>query len=152
MDSARLLKSQQCFKSQLYEMVVASYTLPFLISAVTAATFGWMCIPYLRRLKAYQIFRKEGPSTHLSKVGTPTMGGLYFIPVGVAVTAIATRASSAQVSVLVAATFAFGAIGLLDDVLGLVRKHNYGLPGWCKLSLQENTCSISKAFASFKYW
>ncbi|KAI5055511.1 hypothetical protein GOP47_0029032 [Adiantum capillus-veneris] len=139
LDSAKLLKSEQFTKLQLHEIVVASHTLPFLVSAVTATILGWGCIPFLRRLKAYQIFRIEGPSTHFSKVGTPTMGGLYFIPVGVTVAAVATRASSAHFSVLVAATFAYGAIGLLDDILGLMRKHNYGLPGWCKLFLQVIT-------------
>lgn len=139
MDSAKLLKSPHLPKLRLHEIVVASYTFPFLVSAVVTTILGCVCIPFLRRLRAYQIFRIEGPSTHFSKVGTPTMGGLYFIPVGVIVAATSAGASSAQVIVLVAATLAFGAIGLLDDILGFVHKHNYGLPGWCKLLLQVIT-------------
>lgn len=135
MDFAEFFRSRQILKIHLNTSITATYTFLFLISAVITALLGCMCIPCLRRLKAYQILREEGPSNHVSKAGTPTMGGVYFIPVGVTVAAIAARTSSAQLSGLVAATLVFGAIGLLDDILGLIKKHNYGLPWWCKLLL-----------------
>eukprot|EP00250_Pteridium_aquilinum_P003764 c14060_g1_i1 orf=1-1233(-) len=153
MDFVKLYKLQevgfkvfQIHKFQPYEMFTASYTFLFLMSAVITALLGCMCIPFLRRQKAYQILRKEGPSTHVSKAGTPTMGGLYFILVGVTIAAIAGHSSSAQLNGLLAATLVFGAIGFLDDVLGLIKKHNYGLPWWCKLFLQ------AIAGIGFSYW
>ncbi|KAH7420373.1 hypothetical protein KP509_13G004700 [Ceratopteris richardii] len=146
MDSVKFFKSQAVLKLQLVEMIASSYIFPFLVSAVITALVGHVCIPYLKLLKAYQVFRIEGPSQHLSKVGTPTMGGLYFVPVGVFVAMIITLASSAHVAGLAAVTFVFGAIGLLDDTLTLVRKHNYGLPGLYKLFLQ------AVAGICFYYW
>ena len=60
------------------EMVIA-----FVVSfALTALVGGKVILPMLRRLKAGQAIREEGPKWHMSKSGTPTMGGLMFIIVG----------------------------------------------------------------------
>lgn len=150
MDFSEFFRSGQILNFHINKSFTDSYTFLFLLSAVTTALLGFMCIPFLRKLKAYQILRTEGPSTHVSKAGTPTMGGLYFIPVGIIVATIAAHTASAQISRLVLATLVFGAIGLLDDILGLIKKHNYGLPWWCKLSLEVSR-SWLKLVAS-KFW
>lgn len=111
-------------------------TMPFLIAAATSAYLGCLCVPLLERVKAHQVFRKEGPKAHLSKVGTPTMGGLFFVPVGIGVARIATGFFPDELWGVCVATLAFAAIGLLDDGLALLRKHNYGLPGSLKFLLQ----------------
>lgn len=141
LDFVKPIKSHQTLLkvfqiNQFHQMITGSFMFVFLVSAAITALLGCMCIPFLRKLKAYQIFRKEGPSAHFSKVGTPTMGGLIFIPVGVTIAAVATHFASQQLNGLIAATLLFGTIGLLDDMLGLIRKHNYGLPGLCKFCLQ----------------
>ena len=61
--------------------------LVILISFVTALGAGHFLIPVLRRLKAGQQIREDGPKSHLSKAGTPTMGGI-FITLGVLAVAI----------------------------------------------------------------
>eukprot|EP00249_Psilotum_nudum_P004643 c18145_g1_i2 orf=91-1344(+) len=115
-------------------------TSTFLVSATIAGLFGCLCIPLLRTLKAYQIFRKEGPSSHFAKAGTPTMGGIFFVPIGVGIaigfSGILTGVISKELCTVATVTLAFTAIGLLDDVLALIHSHNYGLPGWLKLALQ----------------
>ena len=127
---------QQIDGLKFYEMIMGSYSFVFIASMATSTLLGFLCIPFLRKLKAYQIIRKEGPAAHFSKSGTPTMGGLFFIPAAIAICGYFTNYASVQLDGLIWATLLFGGIGLLDDVLSLVRKHNYGLPGWCKLLLQ----------------
>lgn len=109
---------------------------PFCIAAATTAFLGSICVPLLKRLKTHQVFRIEGPEAHRSKIGTPTMGGLYFIPIGVGVARIATGFWSTELWGVCVATLAFAAIGFADDWLALWRQHNYGMPGSLKFFLQ----------------
>lgn len=109
---------------------------PFCTAAAASAFLGTIFVPLLKRLKTQQVFRIEGPGAHQSKVGTPTMGGLYFIPVGVAVARLATGVWSTELWGVCVATLAFAGIGFADDWLALWRKHNYGMPGSLKFLLQ----------------
>ncbi|KAJ0960862.1 hypothetical protein J5N97_001247 [Dioscorea zingiberensis] len=111
-------------------------THPFLASLVLSACAGFLYVPMIDNMRVHQILRKEGPSTHSSKRGTPTMGGLFFIPVGIFVAQRIAGLSSVQFYGTALATLAFAAIGLIDDALSCVKSHNYGLPGWIKLFLQ----------------
>ena len=80
---------------------------------------GRMLIPALRRLKAGQSIREDGPTWHMSKQGTPTMGGLMFIiGIGAAVLIAGLRGmmmgSFVHLYVFVFA-LVFGIIGYIDD-------------------------------------
>lgn len=59
-----------------------SLTLPLLVCALTAAVLGSRVVPLLQWLKTGQVIREDGPQAHLKKAGTPTMGGVFFVPVG----------------------------------------------------------------------
>lgn len=65
----------------------------------------------------------------------PTMGGLFFIPIGVIVGVVFIGKTSEPVNGSIIATLAFGAIGLFDDVLRGAGWH-VGFPGWLKLAMQ----------------
>ena len=66
-----------------------TYILSFIVAFAVTAAAGKILIPILRRLKAGQAIREDGPTWHMSKQGTPTMGGLMFIlGAGVAVAAV----------------------------------------------------------------
>ena len=56
-----------------------TYILSFIVAFGVAVIAGQILIPVLRRLKAGQSIREDGPTWHMSKQGTPTMGGLMFI-------------------------------------------------------------------------
>ena len=58
-------------------------TLPLLLATVVSMAVAGLGIPRLKALKMGQVIREEGPSGHQSKSGTPTMGGLLVVPVGV---------------------------------------------------------------------
>lgn len=50
-----------------------------MIALVLTAVIGWFLVPALRALKAGQSIKEIGPSWHMSKQGTPTMGGIMFM-------------------------------------------------------------------------
>ena len=118
-----------------------SLTIPFWICAVATAGVGFWAVPLLRSLKAGQVIREDGPQTHLKKGGTPTMGGIFFIPVGVAFglfwSAFALGLSNlAPVLAVALLTLSYGFIGWLDDWQILRRKSNKGISPQMKLALQ----------------
>jgi phospho-N-acetylmuramoyl-pentapeptide-transferase len=88
-----------------------------------------------------QIIREEGPQTHLRKAGTPTMGGLFFVPVAVAVALlwsglIMRGQDFTSVLAVCVVTLAYASIGLLDDWQIVRRKSNKGISPRMKLALQ----------------
>jgi phospho-N-acetylmuramoyl-pentapeptide-transferase len=109
-------------------------TLPFVASALIVAGLGYWVVPTLRQLKAGQIIREDGPQAHLKKAGTPTMGGIFVVPVGVAIALV--MGFSANVMAVAALTLAYAAIGWLDDWQILRRKSNKGISPRTKLLLQ----------------
>lgn len=108
---------------------------PFLISVVLVSCVGYICVPLFRLLNIRSRARKGTPAQHSSKKGIPTMGGLYFIPVGVLVAEVLLKFSSIEVSAAAAVTVAFAAIGLLDDLLS-IGDRNDGLSAWIRILLE----------------
>ncbi|HPE16734.1 MAG TPA: phospho-N-acetylmuramoyl-pentapeptide-transferase, partial [Oscillospiraceae bacterium] len=54
-------------------------TAAFLAALLVTLAAGRALIPWLRRLKAGQSIREDGPTWHMQKQGTPTMGGIMFV-------------------------------------------------------------------------
>lgn len=111
---------------------------PFLISAISVFCAGNICVPLFHSLKLQFTVQEEVPTEHSSKKKPPTIGGLYFVPIGVLVAEAALSFSSAKVSAAAATTVAFAAIGLLDDLLSIINNRKYGLSGWFRISLEVN--------------
>ncbi|MEB3225753.1 MAG: phospho-N-acetylmuramoyl-pentapeptide-transferase [Synechococcus sp.] len=109
--------------------------LPIIISAVLAGGLGFWLVPLLRRLKTGQIIREEGPQAHLKKAGTPTMGGLIFLPVGLIAGVIFARFDPEAIAVALV-TLAYGVVGWVDDWQVLRLKSNKGISPRMKLILQ----------------
>ena len=116
------------------------YILSFVVAFGVAAIAGLILIPVLRRLKAGQMIREDGPTWHMSKQGTPSMGGLMFIlAMAVAILVAGMEDLAAGNSAhLVVFLFAlvFGLIGLIDDVQKLRHRANEGLSASQKFLLQ----------------
>jgi phospho-N-acetylmuramoyl-pentapeptide-transferase len=108
---------------------------PLLVAALISALAGYGIVPLLGRLKAGQVIREDGPSTHLQKAGTPTMGGVFLIPVALG-TALVWSKFDTQVLAVSALTFAYFIIGGIDDWQILVKKSNKGISPRTKLILQ----------------
>ncbi|EDX86179.1 phospho-N-acetylmuramoyl-pentapeptide-transferase [Synechococcus sp. PCC 7335] len=108
---------------------------PLVIGALLSALAGSVALPILKRFKAAQFIREDGPSAHLKKAGTPTMGGIFFIPVAVLIALVWTGFSPLTVAAG-AMTLAYGLIGWIDD-WQVMRKHsNKGISPKAKLILQ----------------
>ncbi|MCI8651064.1 MAG: phospho-N-acetylmuramoyl-pentapeptide-transferase [Oscillospiraceae bacterium] len=110
------------------------------VSFVLTVALGWLLIPALRRLKAGQSIKEIGPTWHMSKQGTPTMGGLMFILAMAIVVAVLDWRHIAEGSrgSLYVFLFAlvFGAIGFVDDYMKVVHHQNTGLTAGWKFLLQ----------------
>lgn len=111
-----------------------SLAMPMLFCAVAVAALGYGVVPMLQWLKTGQVIRDDGPKAHLKKAGTPTMGGIFFIPVGV-LAALVWSGFSGEVIAASALTLAYATIGWLDDWQILRRKSNKGISPKMKLAL-----------------
>ena len=69
-------------------MGILEIVLPVAVSFVITVIAGKLLIPALVRLKAGQSIKEIGPTWHMTKQGTPTMGGLMFI-IGIGITIVA---------------------------------------------------------------
>jgi phospho-N-acetylmuramoyl-pentapeptide-transferase len=87
----------------------------FLASLVATLTLGPPLIRMLRARSVRQTAYEDAPKTHAVKTGTPTMGGLLFLP---ALLLALVVHNDVQSLALVLLGIACGAIGFLDDVLG----------------------------------
>lgn len=115
-----------------------------MLSMVLAFGVSWLLgrllIPALRALKAGQSIKEIGPNWHMSKQGTPTMGGLMFIG-GVALAVLLAgwkqmMAGDYTHLIVFAFAFVFGIIGYIDDFQKVRRHKNTGLSAIQKFLLQ----------------
>ncbi|MBU0501903.1 MAG: phospho-N-acetylmuramoyl-pentapeptide-transferase [bacterium] len=91
----------------------------------------------IRIFKLSQSIREEGPESHLAKAGTPTMGGIGFVLTIIAFGLIFIDFDlDPRYFALILLTFAFAAIGFVDDLLKIVRRQNLGLTFWQKILSQ----------------
>ncbi|ELS02426.1 Phospho-N-acetylmuramoyl-pentapeptide-transferase [Xenococcus sp. PCC 7305] len=123
-------------------------TFPFLICALTSGILGYWVVPLLRQLKTGQIIQEDGPQTHLKKAGTPTMGGIFFIPVAVIIAVFWTNFTLDAIAVSLV-TLGYGFIGWFDDWQVLRRKSNKGISPKMKLTLQ---IAIALLFCVWLWW
>ncbi|MGB5135165.1 MAG: phospho-N-acetylmuramoyl-pentapeptide-transferase [Prochlorococcaceae cyanobacterium] len=134
-----------------WQVANSMLTLPLLVAAaVSAAVTAWG-VPRLRRLKLGQVIREEGPQAHHSKAGTPTMGGLLVVPVGVIVGGLVSPADPRLLAVA-AVTLAYMAVGAVDDWRSLTRRTNTGLSPRGKLVLQGGAALLFLAWAAQGQW
>jgi phospho-N-acetylmuramoyl-pentapeptide-transferase len=111
---------------------VFSYlTLRSILAALTALAISLLVGPHMIRwLAEYQVgqrVRSDGPQTHLSKAGTPTMGGALILSAIVLATLLWADLANRFVWVVLLVTVAFGLVGFWDDYLKLVVGNSRGL-------------------------
>lgn len=119
----------------LLAVLSPSLLLPLGVCASLTGIVGFGVIPWLRELKAGQIIREDGPQSHLKKAGTPTMGGIFFVPVAVLVALIWSKFETQVVAVSLLTLF-YLAIGGVDDWQILRQQSNKGISPRMKLILQ----------------
>ena len=95
----------------------------------------WL-IARLREFQIGQYIREDGPQSHQSKAGTPTMGGILINVAIMVPTVLWMDLSNPLVWLVILATLGFGLVGFLDDYYKLRHRQNRGLTGRSKLYLQ----------------
>lgn len=107
----------------------------FLFSFFLTVLIAKYSIPYLRKFKLGQNIRDDGPKSHLSKAGTPTMGGIFFV-LSIVITNLIFRNFSKQILAVFIGMIGFSSIGFLDDFFKLIMKRSLGLNEKQKLIIQ----------------
>lgn len=105
------------------------YLLAF--AGLTILLGRWL-IPWLGKQQLGQQIREDGPKSHLKKMGTPTMGGLLFVPLlivySLLIAALDYPRFFPEMLVVALSLFLFGLIGFLDDYIGVrIRKEGFSV-------------------------
>lgn len=140
------------FSEILTEFIIAGVS-SFLLTVILSR----LIIPILVAKKAGQPIREEGPKSHFSKAGTPTMGGIAFIlAIAITLTGITVWyaiASKQNKLIPMALTMALavmnGMIGFIDDYRKLIKKQNEGLKAKQKFILQTIVAIIYVVLLKF---
>ena len=107
-----------------------------LTALVISFIFGPWLIERMRRIKLGQYIREEGPKSHQQKAGTPTMGGILINIAILIPTILWADIFNPYIWIILFVTFAYGAIGFVDDYRKLAKKQSEGLTAKEKFSMQ----------------
>ena len=122
------------------------------IGWILGAVFTKLLLPYLEKKQFKQFVREVGPQSHLSKTGTPSMGGLAIIGASVLASAgvglAAGVADGWHLVVILLVMVLFGCIGFIDDYEKAIKKNNAGISPKQKIILQF---VFSGAFAIYAF-
>ena len=109
-------------------------------AALTALMISFVLGPWLiermRHIKLGQFIREEGPKSHQQKAGTPTMGGILINIAILIPTILWADILNPYIWIILFVTFAYGAIGFIDDYRKLAKKRNLGLTAKEKFTMQ----------------
>ena len=122
---------------RLFDFITFRTIMAALTGLFFALFFGPAMIRRLTALKAGQVVRDDGPKSHLSKAGTPTMGGTLILAAIVVGTLLWGDLHNRYLWVVLSVTLACGVIGFYDDYRKLVRKDPHGLPARWKYLAQS---------------
>ncbi|MEJ2588998.1 MAG: phospho-N-acetylmuramoyl-pentapeptide-transferase [Deltaproteobacteria bacterium] len=125
-----------------------------ILSSLTALMICLICGGWvIRKLKTMQVgqqIRTDGPSEHMTKAGTPTMGGCMILPAVLFSTLLWVEPSNFYIWTVVCVTLCFGLIGFADDYLKITRKNSKGMSASVKFSLQI-ICATGISLAIYAY-
>ncbi len=127
------------------------FTLATILSISLSGIITHWAIPKLKNLKFKQVIRKEGPIEHYKKAGTPTMGGLFIVPIGLLIGNLAILPNTNREEILAISflMLSYMLIGMIDDLKSFSLNINKGLSAKEKLILQSISGII---FISWAAW
>ena len=108
----------------------------FIFSIISSSISTKYGIKFIKKYNFLQTIRAEGPSSHLSKSRTPTMGGLFIIPIFLLIVSAANIIPFRLKLAVLMTVIGFFFIGFIDDYLSIKNQINLGLRGKEKLILQ----------------
>ena len=120
----------------VFRYVTFRTALAILTALLISFALGGRVIRKLRQLQIGQHIREEGPRSHLSKQGTPTMGGLLILIAVMVPTLLWADLNNPFTWIILVSTLGFGFIGFLDDYLKVVKRRSLGLTARQKFAAQ----------------
>jgi phospho-N-acetylmuramoyl-pentapeptide-transferase len=149
-----LLELTQWLAKDTRAFAVFGYiTLRAVLAALTALAIGLMFGPTLIRrlagMKIGQAVRSDGPRTHLTKSGTPTMGGALILISIAAATLLWADLSNRFVWIVLIVTLGFGWIGWIDDYRKIVHRDPRGMSAKQKLFWQSLIGVVASVYLAF---
>jgi phospho-N-acetylmuramoyl-pentapeptide-transferase len=133
----------------LFTYITMRAILAALTALVISLLLGPRVIRWLQEKKIGQTVRDDGPGTHLSKAGTPTMGGTLILLALAAGSLLWGDLRSPYLWTVLAVTLGYGLIGFVDDYRKLTRRNPKGLSARAKMVWQTLIAVIA---AAFLYW
>ena len=121
----------------VFQYLTLRGVLGVLTALIMSLWLGPKMIRILRNLQIGQSVRTDGPQSHLSKSGTPTMGGALILASITISTLLWADLANRYVWIVLLVTLLFGAIGWVDDYRKVVEKNSRGLPGRWKYFWQS---------------
>jgi len=119
-------------------------------ASITSVLFCMLAGPayirFLQKLQMGQVIRDDGPQSHLSKKGTPTMGGGLMLVSIVISTLLWSDLDNKNIWLVLITTLLFGIIGYVDDYRKVVKKNPKGLSGKQKLIAQTIVALVAAYF------
>lgn len=120
----------------VFRYITFRTALAVLTAMIVSLIIGPCIIRWLKRISVTQQIRDDGPQTHLKKSGTPTMGGIIII-ISMLITLFCWGdLTNRYMWIMIISLLGYGAIGLLDDYLKVIRKNPKGLTAWYKFGAQ----------------
>jgi phospho-N-acetylmuramoyl-pentapeptide-transferase len=117
-------------------------------SVLLCMLVGPAFIRLLQRKQMKQAIRTDGPQSHLSKKGTPTMGGGLILIAIVIPTLLWSDLTNKNVWIALITTLLFGAVGYVDDYRKVIQKNPKGLSGRQKL-VAQTLIALAAAYAIY---
>ena len=132
------LSALNVFRYITFRTIYASLT-AFLVCFL----IGPWVIRRLRELQIGQYIQEDGPETHHSKAGTPTMGGILILTAIISSSLLWADLTNGYVWIALLIICGYGLIGFVDDYLMLIKKRNKGLTARTKFSCQVALAAVA---------
>jgi len=121
----------------VFQYITLRSILSVMTALLIALIVGPVMINRLKRRQIGQSIREEGPKSHLSKSGTPTMGGALILVAMLISTLLWADLSNRYIWTVLSVTLVFGAVGWVDDYRKVIEKNSRGLPARWKYFWQS---------------
>jgi phospho-N-acetylmuramoyl-pentapeptide-transferase len=124
------------FPFNVFRYITFRTALAVITAMLLSVIIGPWIINRLRNISVIQQIRDDGPQTHIKKSGTPTMGGIIIILAILITSFMWCDLWNIYIRIIIISLVGFGAIGIIDDYLKIVRKNSKGLRACYKFGSQ----------------
>ncbi len=131
------LIQEQYHGFRVFQYITFRSILAALTALIVGLFFGPAMINWLKKLQIGQVVRDDGPQSHLSKAGTPTMGGVLIVFAVLVSCLLWGDLRQASLWLVMLVMLGFGIVGWVDDYRKLVLKNSKGLPSRWKFFWQS---------------